>query len=280
MFKECIDKMRQVCKNTYVIECAFGTQDFVFTNERSAFDIRVRSKDYMWVKENLINICVRKFPPDWKYVCWIDPGVEFLNENWVEDCIKELKKTKVIQLFHECLIMGEDKHPSHKALGFVYQYVKSAYSPRWLMKKLEEISAGPMKGIAWATTREIYEQIGGLYELAIMGGGEQIMVDSFVVNENATLLGKEALVDKWEKGTKEVIRGSTGYLNDTIKLYKIDLITEQAIVEQKGRLLKKYKFEPLKSLKENSWGVYEFTKEAEEFGNKLKADFKVEDQTK
>ena len=51
--------------------------------------IEVEYKDQIWVKETLINMAIRRLPKNWKYVAWIDADISFVNENWVDDTIRE-----------------------------------------------------------------------------------------------------------------------------------------------------------------------------------------------
>ena len=141
----------------------------------------------MWHKENMINIGVRKLlPENWKAMAWIDADIEFENKNWALDALKILNGHKdIIQLWSCCKNMNADqiKYNVYKSFGHEFNagliYLKNS---NW------------HPGYAWACTREAYEQMGGLFELGILGGGDTIMALS-IINKSSYLQKIEMFIE-------------------------------------------------------------------------------------
>lgn len=132
--------------------------------------IEVQYKHTLWVKENLINIAIRRLPKSWKYVAWVDADITFLNQNWVKDTIEELQVHDVVQLFQTAVNLG----PSQEALkidkSFGYMFKKSG-TPLCRTDKYGFWHPG----YAWACTKNAYKQMGGLIDWAILGSGDRHM---------------------------------------------------------------------------------------------------------
>ena len=132
--------------------------------------IEVQYKDQIWVKENLVNIGIRRLPSNWKYVAWIDADVTFLNENWVEDTLEELQVSDVVQMFQTAVNLG----PSNEAMkidkSFGYMHVKGGHE----YSKTDKYGFWH-PGYAWACTKKAYQKMGGLIDWAILGSGDRHM---------------------------------------------------------------------------------------------------------
>ena len=76
-------------------------------------------------------------------------------------------------------------------------------------------------GFAWAMTRKIYEKLGGLYELSILGAGDNNMALSFIgkglfsINDKATDGYKKSIID-FENQCNNI---RIGYIPGIIKHY-------------------------------------------------------------
>jgi len=57
----------------YVVELAYGNQEFYVTNNKNKHHLQIRCDGYpLWHKENLINIGIKKLLPEtWKAVAWV-----------------------------------------------------------------------------------------------------------------------------------------------------------------------------------------------------------------
>ena len=254
----------------FVVECAFGEQPFVFTSEKNQLHIQVRSKSPLWIKENLINICVAKLPPDWKYIAWIDANVEFANSNWVQDCMKALKQFKVVQMFEECVQLGKEKQPAIRTPGFAYKYIKSTFSsPRktspthnFAFQDINGTEEG-CPGLAWAMNKEAYEMLGGLLDFAIAGSGDALIAHALVGGvRKMTGKLKECEyvkeIHEWEKSAVETIRKNVGYVKGSVRVNRRHDVIKEGDYIKKESMLCMAEFNPKVDIKKNMEGIYQF----------------------
>jgi hypothetical protein len=202
--------------NLYIVELAYGKQRFIVTDSTNKNHLQIRTEHPLWHKENMINVGIRKLlPADWKAVAWIDADIEFESPTWALDTLKILNGSKdIIQLFSHCVDMDQHGEAMNIFPSFGFQYTKQLpYSKK------------PVNfwhpGYAWACTRKTYERIGGLYEKAILGSGDNIMALSIIqkakyaMNEHYTEEYRTAIFE-YEKKTK-LLR--TGYVPGVIRHY-------------------------------------------------------------
>ena len=64
----------------WVVEVAFEDRDFHVTQAGNPRHLQIRSKQILWVKENVINIMIKKLPPEVQYIAVIDADVEFCDK--------------------------------------------------------------------------------------------------------------------------------------------------------------------------------------------------------
>ena len=92
-------------------------------------------------------VAISKLQSDWQYVSWVYPHLTFLNPNWVEDTINELKRSPYFQLFQACVFMGPNGEALTIDKGVGYSY-----------------SVGAYRGFACAMTKIAFDKMGGLFE--------------------------------------------------------------------------------------------------------------------
>ncbi len=161
----------------YVVELAYDNQKHHITDYKNKRHLQLRTNHILWHKENMINVGVKKLlPKEWKAFAWIDADVEFENPSWAKDTLKLLNGYKdIVQTFSHAIDMDTDESAMRIFSSFGYQYdKKQAYN------KNPQNFWHP--GYSWAMTRKAYEQIGGLYEYAILGSGDNIMSLSLIKN--------------------------------------------------------------------------------------------------
>jgi hypothetical protein len=186
--------------NLYVVELIYGKQKYIITDKNNKNHLQIKTKIPLWHKENMINIGIKKLlPSNWKAVAWIDADIEFESSTWALDTLKLLNGcSDIVQLFSHCLDMNKDGYTMKVFSSGGFQYVK----------KHGYVSNGPdfwHPGFAWACTRKAYEKIGGLFELGILGSGDNIMMLSLIgngfksINENSNESYKNKIITFQEK---------------------------------------------------------------------------------
>ena len=175
--REFIERSKQNTDITlYIVELTYGDQKFQVTNSDCAHHLQLRGVTPLWHKENMINLGINKLlPKDWTMMAWVDCDLEFENVHWGRDCVNILNngKTEVVQLFSHCDDMDMNGNTMAVHVSFGYQYCN--YKPL-LMKRPNHGHAG----YAWAITRKAYDRVGGLFDKAILGGGDILMANSIV----------------------------------------------------------------------------------------------------
>jgi hypothetical protein len=162
----------------YIVEVAYGNQTFCVSEKGNPRHLQIRTDSpALWIKENMINIGVKKLlPSGWKAFAWIDADIEFENTTWAKDTLKILNGTKdIVQIFSHAVDMDKNGLTMNVFNSAGYQYTKeNKYS-----------GMGPNywhPGFAWACTKKAYKQMGGLYQDAILGSGDNIMSLSLIQN--------------------------------------------------------------------------------------------------
>jgi hypothetical protein len=124
----------------------------------------------------MINLGIKLLPVNWKAFAWIDGDLEFESSTWALDTLKILNGYKdIVQIFSHCVDMDKKEQTMRIFNSAGYHYAKGD----------TYCGTGPNywhPGYAWAITRKAYEKIGGLYDRAILGSGDNIMLFSILNN--------------------------------------------------------------------------------------------------
>jgi len=185
--REFINRFEKDEPNTilYIVELAYKNQKFIISDCNNPRHLQLRTDVPLWHKENMINLGVNKLlPKNYKAFAWIDADLEFENNSWALDTLKILNGTKdIVQLFSHCIDMNKNEMTMKVMNSAGYQYSK---------QKQFSNSGNNFwhPGFAWAITRKAYEKIGGLYEYAILGSGDNIMMHCLLNNGHNSINSK------------------------------------------------------------------------------------------
>ena len=114
---ELMNKFIENCKNyynviLYIVELAYGQQEFKITDSNNPRHLQLRTNKAIWHKESMINVGISKLlPNDWKAVCILDGDIEFENPNWANDTLKILTKFNIVQPFTCCFDLNQNEIP-------------------------------------------------------------------------------------------------------------------------------------------------------------------------
>jgi hypothetical protein len=234
----------------YIVELAYGNQKFIITQPNNKRHLQLRCDTPLWHKENMINIGVNKLlPSNWKAFAWIDVDIEFENPTWAKDTLKILNGSKdMVQLFSHCVDMNRQKEAMNVFTSFGFQYVKKNPYKKGLNFW--------HPGFAWAITRKAYERIGGLYEKAILGSGDNIMALSLIENgmksiNDLSTDGYKKSVEDYEYQMKKL---RLGYVPGVIRHHYHGAKKNRKYAER-WEILVKYNFDPYIHIKNNNTGL-------------------------
>ena len=155
------------------VECAFGAEPFSLAPAPHV--IQVRGRDRMWLKERLINLAIACLPPQATKVAWIDADILFTNPAWAQQTTVLLDRWPLVQLFDavSALKQGQTTSLDRGDPGFAH---------RQGMRRGLSLRTAPGRtyhrfgayGFGWAARRTLLQQC-GLYDRAILGGGDQLV---------------------------------------------------------------------------------------------------------
>jgi len=239
----------------YIVELAYGTQDYHITEMDNDKHLRLRSHDTpLWHKENMINIGIRKLLPcDWKAVAWIDADIEFENVSWAMDTLKILNGYKdIVQLFSHNIFMDASCETEMILTGLGFQYVKKMKRSN----RIKDINSYWHPGFAWACTRKLYEKMNGLYEYAITGDGDMQIASCLLSNYASAL--PDDVSDDYKKSLKEfedrVSGCRLGYVPGVIRHYYHGSINSRKY-DMREKILTNFNYSPKNHLSKNTNGL-------------------------
>ena len=237
--------------NLYVVELCYDKQPFIITDSLNKNHLQLRTNDLIWHKENMINLGVKYLlPSNWKAMAWIDADVEFENPDWAINALKILNGCKdIIQLWSHCDDMYSNNMTMRIFHSFGYEYCKGK----------PYISSGPNywhPGYAWACTKKAYDKMGGIFESAILGSGDNVIALSLIKN------GLKAINKDSSEGYKKIVLDlqnnvkhlRLGYIPGVIRHYYHGSKKDRKYT-QRWMILLKYNFDPILDLQKNDIGL-------------------------
>ena len=148
----------------HVGEATYGDLPFEVTDPNHPYDYQFRGKSVLWLKENILNLVVQKFPKDWKYGAYIDTDCTFTRYDWALETIQSLQHYDWIQLFSQYSDIGPNQELLGTGPSCVKRHLDNLGVPRSYTKGAT--------GLAWAFTREAYDKAGGFMDRCILGSGD------------------------------------------------------------------------------------------------------------
>lgn len=270
------------------IECTFGEREESLVEQSSEFHtvIHVRTKHESWIKENLINRAIQELPEDWKYVAWIDADITFARPDWVGETIQQLQHYDVVQMFAHAADLGPNNEIVREYTGFMYCYKnQSTVVP---FDKKAYITPGkngePTKGywhpgFAWACTRGAIDNLGGLIDWGVLGGGDTFMAYGLtgLLNQRTMprSLGKNGvrMLEIWSDRAEKFVKRNVGYIEGTILHYWHGSRKSRGYLDR-GQILTSAKFDPELDMKRDWQGIYQLTDRSIALRDNIRAYFR------
>lgn len=267
------------------IEVSFGERaETIIPASKNHIVINLRTRQEIWLKENMINVAISRLPSDWKYVAWIDGDVTFARPDWVGETLHELQHYKVVQMFSECYDLNVNSEIISKHKGFMWCYLNEGIEtlgnnpknsgPRIPPKpKQAYIATIPGNeysywhpGFAWAARREAIEDLGGLIDWSILGGGDTFMAYALIGVLNQRFMPRSLgeagvrLLQHWEERAERYIRRNVGYVKGSIYHSWHGNRSKRGYYDR-GAFLTKAKFNPEQDLYRDSQLLYQINPE-------------------
>lgn len=257
-----------------VVECALGDRPFELASiDKRINHVGVRHKTICWHKENLINIGLSKLPTDARYIAWIDADISFRLPQWPDAVVQSLQQYSIIQPWETAYDLGPSPVNTHLTAhtSFASLFVQGKkVNPKW---SKEYTFSHP--GYAWCARKEILNELGGLYEDAILGSADSNMAFAMLGRVAETFPGDispqfTASQIAWQKKAVQFIGQRIGYIPGTIEHSWHGSKPKRGYVSR-WDILRKWKFNPVEDIKYNLDRVLELS------GNKpgLQADIEA-----
>lgn len=256
--------------------------------------IQLRCNSELWLKENAIDIGVQHLPHDFQNLCWLDSDVMFLRDNWVGETIQKLQHYSFLQMFSHARDLGPnsemlpESYPHANGISFVSAWqqglIRSDDDDGSTERILESIPCpgmssygelrqrgklaagakpdGPLRvwpGLAWACTRKAWEDVGGLLDVAIWGGGDWHASHALIEKTEGMMRNDlhrnyKKMVNQWYQRCRTHIRRNVGVLEGSIVHHWHGRKTGRGY-NTKHALLAEVGFDPLRHLKRDFNGL-------------------------
>ena len=218
-------------------------------------NLKLRTNDELWFKENLINIAASHLPSDWEYMAWIDADIEFQNKNWARDTIEQLQTYKILQLFSHAIDLGLKDETLQVHMGFCYQYVNGE---TW---KEPKYGGTWHPGYAWAIRRETFDQLGGLMDFPVLGSADHHMSLAFIGLVDRYLNSKlnynyKLLCKIFQERCTRFVAKNIGFVHGTI-LHHFHGNKADRKYQDRWVILTSNDFDPLRDIIKNCKGLWQ-----------------------
>ncbi|MDP1569406.1 MAG: hypothetical protein Q8L86_05325 [Vicinamibacterales bacterium] len=166
-----------------IVELAFGDAPFRVADEAADLVVRRRSRTTLWHKERLLTLGVAALPEACRAVAWIDADVIFEDAGWADATRAQLKTVAVVQPFETACWLGPGETAAAAGAptlpGFAATMARTA-DRRAALTRFERHGH---TGFAWAARRD-FLTAHGLYDRAIVGGGDFIAAHAFAADHD------------------------------------------------------------------------------------------------
>lgn len=159
-----LDKLESSkCPVTLVEAVMPNSEPLVLPEWINHHQIKVNDRSYLFMKENLYNIGIKK--TKYKKMLFLDSDILFDNPNFVDDSSRLLDTYDIIQPFESSVWLDKDMVPLLD-YNFKHSFAKAIVEE----KSINATHYHP--GFAWGMTRNFLDRVGGLYDQHPAGGSD------------------------------------------------------------------------------------------------------------
>jgi hypothetical protein len=266
----------------HVGELAYGDRPFEVTGQ-DPNDVQLRTSHELWHKENILNLAVQRFPPDWRYGAVIDADFHMTRQDWALEAVHQLQHYDFVQLFSSYSDLSSQHRPFRVMSSFAFNYLNRGANASY-RAMLRQAAAAPYgyyggqpattggkavpwtigaTGGAWAFRRSAFDAVGGLLDSCILGSADWHMAFGLVgaVDGAAELkwCSKPYVesVLRWQQRAA-VLKQNIGCINNHAVHYFHGSKVSRAY-GSRWRILLDNKFDPRTDISRDWQGVYQLT---------------------
>jgi len=202
---------------TILLEAIYPDQDFkVTTAGNEPWEIQLIVEDYLYYRENFVNVAVRKTKHlNYDYIIWLDSHQVFLNPYWWEDGIYKMARYPTVSFFHDLVHVkyagnNQTMREGTDQPGVQYVYQHTSDMNYWL--------SGYGRWAAWngnavGVRREIYDKIEYIVDYCVVGCCDCIFNDATMTSywdlmDSFGSYGKA--MQPWITAARKVLGGENG----------------------------------------------------------------------
>ena len=266
-----------------VVELAYGDRPFEVSEPFSG-DVQLRTDCEMFHKENLINLGVRQFPPDWKYGGYSDGDFHFTRHDWALEAIHMLQHHEFVQLFSNYSDLTSATATSdtgHRVFrtnsSFAWNYL---HQREFKAQKIAQQKSDPYYGLelptgvfpfgfppgapggAWAWRRAAFDSVGGMLETCVMGSADWWMAFG-LIGQVTMLRGDQTVrnynddIRNWQSRAK-ALTANIGCV-DNFAVHGYHGASSSRAYGNRESILHDFKFDPRYDITKDWQGVYRWT---------------------
>lgn len=238
------------------VELAYGNREYSVTSPDDPRDLQLRTTHELWHKERMLNLGIQKLPKDWEYVAWVDADVIFARPDWAQETVELLQHYPVIQMFSQAI----DLTPRYEILK-THEGVIWAYQEGKLRNTSKYDHFHP--GFAWAARRDALNNLGGLFDTAILGSADRHMALSLIdcvknSYPKGISTGYYEQLELWQDRARRYIRKNVGYMPGALLHYWHGRKADRRYGDR-WKILINHQFDPEFDLKFDTQGLHQFT---------------------
>ena len=243
------------------VEVAFGERDFALDNLEHDYYVQLRTSNILWHKESALNIGFSRLPNNWKYAAHIDADILFARDDWDNEIVHKLQDYPIIQIFSQSV----DLSPNYDILKMFRSYawcISKGYTKDQTAYDEKGIYFHPGYGMAFR--REAFDQLGGLIDWGILGGGDLFMMNAlfdhnFKLPKSLGESGKKWM-SIWKARADKYIKQNVGYMDGLIlHFWHGKKISRK--YNDRGSILIDAQFDPEIDLKRDYQGLWQLNDE-------------------
>jgi hypothetical protein len=267
------------------VECGYGRRDWDLPDRPGVKRMRVRARDLLWHKENLLGLAAQH-TPDWEYAATVDGDIHFVDPDWPVNTLHALQLHKIVQISSELVFLGPAGQHVGKVTSIMKLYVaalaegclmppSSLYDPSPCLPIVLKQHGYP--GGAWAYRREAWDAMGGLMDRCIVGAADhhmaQALLDLRQPGEPRGLSpAYDRYVDNWSLRAQQAINRDVGLVPGLAVHYWHGKISDRKY-QDRPRILKRNQYDPLADVSYDSQGVLQLTGQKPRLRDDLRAYF-------
>lgn len=265
------------------VECSYGRRDWDFPERPGVRRVRVRARDLLWNKENLLALAAQH-TPDWEYAATIDGDIHFVDPDWAVSTLHALQLHKIVQISSELVFLG----PTGQHIGKVNSIMKL-----YLAALAEDCLAPPATfydpslpvvlkqhgypGGAWAYRREAWDAIGGLMDKCIVGAADHHMAQALLElrqpgEPRGLSPAYDQYIDNWSFRAAKAINRDVGLVPGLAVHYWHGKTADRKY-QDRPRILIRNQYDPATDVTQDSQGVLQLTGDKPRLRDDLRAYF-------